>query len=147
MTEFFKLINSSIEIAREYRTGEFKRRTFPVLSGASYCIYQKYSTIPFDLCFWELHQDFVDVNVWLDGEEKLQSSSALYDLSSMTFSGDDFWTTKETLSIKDTVILSKSRPVVVFNANIPHKCQIQNNSGYIEKLTLKIHRSEFDRLT
>ena len=147
MKELYVLVESSMSSAQKYRSGDFKRITFPILSGASFCIYQKYKTVPLEECFWEVHEDYVDVNVWLSGEEGMHSSAEIHDLSFMELTNEDFWTTKKGLSVSNSIILSSSNPVVIFATNIPHRCQISTGYEYIEKLTLKIQRDEFDRLT
>lgn len=143
MKNLNELIDTTKLKALEHEISDNQKIIFSV-SESSYCIYQRYFTLSYNECFWEAHKKFVDVHIWLKGDEIIHLSKPLINFGRLTNEKHDFWTTKESLDIENSIILNKDTPVFICPINTPHKCQIRKNNSFIEKLTLKIYTNEFD---
>lgn len=108
-----------------------------------YGIYQKYDLKAKENCFWEIHENFYDLNIWLEGIEKISIANTLAKIPGyFEKRNEDFWLTYKMHATKEDFILSSKNRILLIPPLTPHKCvqitDLEAQSKKITKITLKL---------
>lgn len=117
------------------------------LTEKTFLIHQRYLTKQPEDCFWEYHQNYIDVNIWLNGQERISLSKEKYfNTKDYKLIRNDFWVSNKDYNQTRNLLISRESPVIVVPPKTPHKCVQKSNQEYtfIEKITLKIFENEKD---
>ena len=106
-----------------------------------YAIVQRYNTCE-DNHFWEVHFDYYDIHIYIDGEEIISLSKELQKEEYLIKKKSDFYVSKFNLSEVSRIRMSNIG-VLVIPPKIPHKCVQKVDQNYITKITIKVDKRKF----
>lgn len=146
MIKLFENIRKSLKII-DYSRGK-DLSEFSVINNLTektFLIHQRYLTKEPKDCFWEYHQNYIDVNIWLNGQEKISLSMGKYfSTEDYKLIRDDFWVSNKDYDQTKNLLVCAESPVIIVPPKTPHKCVQKPNKEYpfIEKITLKVFENE-----
>ena len=106
-----------------------------------YAIVQRYNTCESNH-FWEVHFDYYDIHIYIDGEEIISLSNELQGDEDLVKKKSDFYVSKSDLKDVSRIRMSNIG-ILVIPPRIPHKCVQKLNQNFITKITIKIAKQKF----
>jgi beta-galactosidase beta subunit len=149
--KFIQVLSKAIEFF-ELNDGLLLKSSFREvyeIEGGIHVIFQKYNVKPVKDCFWEIHKENYDINIWISGSEQITlGHTYTQEMIGNEFfqEAKDFWTSRSKQAISSIQEISKKNRIVTIPPYTPHKCVQQLNDQFIVKLTVKINGEIYNQL-
>lgn len=127
-----------IEFIKNCRNIEFQNAKRVSLNGNNYANFDIYNPKPLDLCKFEAHKKYIDIQIMLDGEEQIDITNIEgLDVLEEYNEEKDIIFYKAPDRLVDKISLTKGKFVLIYPYEA-HKPQIKTISNSVKKIVVKV---------